>query len=114
MQQVTINLWADWIATVREVFQGSGYTIPEHYSDDDVSVLYFRQTHEDDAAQEQHVTNRARLEHLQETILANLDGVIVPDIQLRTGYMGDCFEFKWVYQQGEHIVEQQSKYRIPL
>ena len=58
--------------------------------------------------------NEKRLKELQKKLLDNLEAVIVPDIRRLTDYRGDRFEFQWVYNQGEHLVEKNSRYRIPL
>jgi len=115
MYDVEINLYGDWVETVREVFRGSGHPLPDDWSDEEVGLQYYLQTIEDEEeAEEQRAANEARIRGLQNTILRNLDAVIVPDIRKRTGYTGNRFRFKWVYYQGEHIVEECSSYRIPI
>ncbi|WP_238357623.1 hypothetical protein [Cohnella zeiphila] len=80
-----------------------------------MSRTYFRQTSDtDEEAVKQAYDNEKRLKELQKKLLDNLEAVIVPDIRRRTDYRGDRFEFRWVYNQGEHIVESHSRYRIPL
>ncbi|XEC95569.1 hypothetical protein AB6A23_03070 [Paenibacillus tarimensis] len=115
MYDVEINLYGDWIRTVREVFRGSGHPLPDEWSDEEVGLQYYLQTAQnDEEAERQRNENEARLRVLQNTILRNLDQVIAPDIRKRTGYKDTRFRFKWVYMQGEHIVEEYSSYRIPL
>jgi len=115
MYDVEINLYGDWVETVREVFRGSGHPLPDDWSDEEVGLQYYLQTIEDEEeAEEQRAANEARIRALQNTILRHLDAVIVPDIRKRTGYAGNRFRFKWVYYQGEHIVEECSSYRIPI
>ena len=57
---------------------------------------------------------KERFRIIQETIVTNLDSLIIPDIRKRTGYTGVKFQFHWVYAEGEHIIEKCSEYRIPL
>lgn len=115
MYDVEINLYGDWIRTVREVFQGSGHPLPEEWSDEEVGLQYYLQTAKDaEEAEMRRAGNEARLLGMQNTLLRNLNETIVPDIRERTGYQGDRFRFKWVYYQGEHIIEECSSYRIPL
>lgn len=115
MSRVKIDLFGDWIETVREIFRGSGFPFEPGTPDAVVGQTYYRQSADtDEEARRLSEENESRLRSMQATILEHLDGVIVPDIRARTGYEGDDFEFKWVYQQGEHIVETFSKYRIPL
>ncbi|MDQ8737322.1 hypothetical protein [Paenibacillus sp. LHD-38] len=115
MNGMEINLYQDWIDTVKEIFRGSGVPFHEGISDSEVALAYFMQTaqstEEAETLQEQ---NRERLDSLQQIILENFQTVILPDIRARTNYLGDDFVFKWVYNKGEHIVEQHSSYRIPL
>ncbi|MUT67529.1 hypothetical protein [Paenibacillus sp. NEAU-GSW1] len=115
MYEITIDLIRDWNDTVKEIFRGSGYPLPENISDEEIGIAYFMQTaqSEEEAAQ-LSAENRVRLSSLQQTIADNLESVIAPDIRSRTGYEGTQFSFKWVYNNGEHIVEERSSYRIPL
>ncbi|WP_127530473.1 hypothetical protein [Paenibacillus kobensis] len=113
--EVTIDLYRDWLNTVKEVFRGSGVEFTESVTDDDLAIAYFEQTSKsEEEAEKLSVDNEQRLFAIQQTILERLEDVIVPDIRKRTGYEGNQFHFQWVFQQGEHIVEQCSKYRIPL
>ncbi|MCM3628850.1 hypothetical protein M3194_16015 [Paenibacillus glycanilyticus] len=115
MHDITIDLYRNWIDTVKEVFRGSGNPLPGDLSDTEVAIRYFRQTapsDEEAAAQQQQ--NEERLRGLQQTIMDNFETVILPDIRNRTRYKGDRFCFQWVYNNGEHIIEEYSSYRIPL
>jgi hypothetical protein len=115
MYQITIDLYKDWTNTVKEVFRGTGHPLPEELSDQEVGSAYFRQTAQtDEEALLQQQSNEERLRGLQQTIVDNFEAVILPDIKARTGYQDNIFTFKWVYNNGEHIVEEHSSYRIPL
>lgn len=112
---IEINLYKDWINTVKEIFQGSGHPLPESISDREAAVAYFSQTAQsEEEAEQQADANEERLASLQQTIIDHFETVIVPDIRSRTNYAGDRFAFKWLYNKGEHIVEEHSSYRIPL
>jgi len=113
---IHIQLLNDWNDTVKVVFAGSGYPLPDNMSGEEIGIAYYMQTaqSEEEAARQQQ-ENAARLKQLQETILEHFESVILPDIRKRTGYNGDDFSFKWAYTpQGEQIFEQHSQYRIPL
>jgi len=113
--EVTIDLYRDWLNTVKEVFRGSGVEMPDSVTDDELAFAYFEQTAKSaEEAERLSVDNEQRLYAIQQTILERLEDVIVPDIRKRTGYEGSQFHFQWIFQQGEHIIEQRSKYRIPL
>lgn len=115
MSEVTMNLYGDWIRTVKEIFRNSGYPFEPGTPDAVVAQTYYRQTSDtDEQALERCSANEQRLRGYEQTIRDNLDSVIVPDIRKRTGYEGDRFEFQWVYMQGENIIELNSEYRIPL
>ncbi|WP_028611352.1 hypothetical protein [Paenibacillus harenae] len=115
MTNIQIHLYKDWIDTVKEIFRGSGHPLPEDIDDSDAALAYFMLTAaSEDEALKQRTANEERLMQLQRTILVNLDSVIWPDIRCKTGYAGDRLSFKWVYHKGEHIIEEQSSYRIPL
>ncbi|UVI30092.1 hypothetical protein [Paenibacillus spongiae] len=114
MFEVTINLYQDWIDTVKEVFRGSGHPLPDDMDEEDIAVAYFMQTMDEDAAVKQSAANKQRFDELEQTINHNLETLIIPDIRTRTNYQDNQFRFKWVYQQGEHIIEELSQYRIPL
>lgn len=112
---VTIDLYRDWLNTVKEVFRGSGHPLDDSLSDEEVAFAYYRQTaSSDEDADRQSSDNEQRLKTIQQTILDRLDDVIAPDIKLRTGYEENRYHFQWVFNQGEHIVENCSSYRIPL
>jgi hypothetical protein len=100
---------------VKEIFRGSGFPFEPGTPDSIVARTYFRQTSDsDEEAVRQAYGNEKRLKELQKKLMDNLETVIVPDIRLRTDYRGDRFEFQWVYNQGEHLIEKNSRYRIPL
>ncbi|WP_424768994.1 hypothetical protein [Paenibacillus sp. sgz302251] len=115
MTNIQINLYKDWIDTVKEVFRGSGHPLPESISDSEAALAYFLQTTAAEGeAKQQRDANEARLAELQAIILTNFETIILHDIRSRTSYLGDQFSFKWVFQGGEHIIEEYSSYRIPL
>ncbi|MBB3110786.1 hypothetical protein FHS18_002853 [Paenibacillus phyllosphaerae] len=114
MYEITIDLYRDWINTVLEMFRGAGHPLQEDLEDDEIAKLYYMETLPEDIAEMQSAANEQRLHILQQTLLDNMETVIVPDIRNRTGYSGNEFRFRWVYQGGEHIVEELSQYRIPL
>ncbi|MCA0753644.1 hypothetical protein KP806_01165 [Paenibacillus sp. N4] len=115
MAAIQMDLYRDWIDTVKEVFRGSGHPLPAGLSDSEAALAYFMQTAKDEEeAQSLSVQNEDRLKELQSVILTNFESVILPDIRSRTGYTGSDFVFKWIYNKGEHIIEQHSSYRIPL
>lgn len=111
---ITIHLLKDWTDTVREVFRGSGLEIPAAWSDDELGVYYYEQTLSPEEARAQYAATKAELDNMQATLLEHMESIVIPDIRKRTGYEGTNFEFAWVYQQGEHIIERHSKYRIPF
>ncbi|MFD0960772.1 hypothetical protein [Paenibacillus chungangensis] len=114
MFDVKMDLIEDWIKTVKEVFRGSGYPLEDGISEEELALLYYEQTLEGEQAQQAAAATLTRLRELEAAIRDNLSAVIVPDIRKRTGYKGDLFHFCWVYNQGEHIIEMESEYRIPL
>ncbi|GLX67649.1 hypothetical protein [Paenibacillus glycanilyticus] len=115
MYDITIDLHRNWIDTVKEVFRGSGQPLPEDLSDAEVAVIYYKQTAESEGeAVTQQKLNEDRLHGMQQTILDNFESVILPDIRKRTRYEGNRFCFQWVYNNGEHITEEYSSYRIPV
>ncbi|WP_219835474.1 hypothetical protein [Paenibacillus sp. R14(2021)] len=112
---ITIHLYEDWLETVKEVFRGSGQPLPADLTPDQVGLAYFLQTAPSkEAAKEQRDANELRLTEIQEALLTNFEAVVLPDLRRRTSYEGSQFAFKWVYNQGEHIIEAHSSYRIPL
>ncbi|MFC4812249.1 hypothetical protein [Paenibacillus sp. GCM10023250] len=114
--QITIDLYGDWVETVKQVFRGSGQPLPEDLTADQAALAYFLQTADSqEEALRQREDNEARLNELQQKLLDHFEAVVLPDIRSRTGYEGDVFVFRWVFGQGgEHIVEERSAYRIPL
>ncbi|MGG1313295.1 MULTISPECIES: hypothetical protein [Cohnella] len=115
MVNVTIDLYQDWLRTVREVFRGSGAPLPNEMTDEEVGRAYYLQTSEsEEQAEERRAANERRFSEMQRILLENLETVIVPDIRKRTGYEGERFHFRWVYMQGENIIEEFSEYWIPL
>ncbi|WP_068776281.1 hypothetical protein [Paenibacillus sp. FJAT-26967] len=112
---VEMDLYKDWIETVREIFRGSGAPLPPDMGDAEVGREYYLQTSpSEEAAEERREANEERIRQLQQTLLDNMDSVVVPDIRAKTNYTGSHFRFRWVYSQGEHIVEECSQYRISL
>jgi hypothetical protein len=115
MIDIQMDLYRDWLNTVKEIFRGSGHPLSEHIDDKETALTYFMQTAKTELEAEQlRTSNEERLLGLQKVIADNFEAVILPDIRSRTGYLGDRFSFKWVYKKGEHIVEEHSLYRIPL
>lgn len=114
MVKVTMDLVADWVSIVKEVFRGSGIVLEDGLTDDDIAQIYFLQSLPDDEALQLAEETIKRLRDMEAIIYENMDHVIIPDIRNRTQYQGDEFHFSWVYEQGEHIVETYSEYRIPL
>lgn len=115
MSGIGMDLYNDWIKTVEEIFRGSPQALPENIRGLDIAVAYFLQTAQSDEEAEMLAKqNKERFILMEKAIRDNFVSVILPDIRSRTGYAGDTFEFKWVYNQGEHIVEINSEYRIPL
>ena len=113
--EIEIDLYKDWIDTVKEVFRGSGHPLPDTISDWEAAFAYFSQTAQTDEEAEQKLeANEERLTRMQQIILDHFEDVILPDIRRRTGYSGSRFVFKWLYNKGEHVIEQHSSYRIPL
>lgn len=114
MHEIEMDLVGDWISIVKEVFRGSGIVLEDELTTEDIAEIYFLQSlPEAEALPLAHETLK-RLKEMEEIITANMDTVILPDIRTRTGYTGNQFHFSWVFDQGEHIVETYSEYRIPL
>lgn len=114
MYNIEMDLIADWVSIVKEVFRGGGIVLEDGLTTEDIAEIYFLQTlPEEEAIPLAHETLK-RLKDMEQIIVANMDTVIVPDIRNRTGYEGNEFHFSWVFDQGEHIVETYSEYRIPL
>ncbi|MFX3635080.1 MAG: hypothetical protein ACE3L7_19080 [Candidatus Pristimantibacillus sp.] len=115
MYEITMDLLRDWNETVKEVFRGSGVPLRDDMSDEEIGISYFMQTAStEEEALRMHKSNEERIRGLQQTITGNFEAVILPDIRSRTRYEGNQFSFQWVYNNGEHIVEEYSSYRIPL
>ena len=118
MFNVTMDLVQDWIKTVKEILQRSGIAVPdeqiEELSYEAIAIRYFQLTMSEEQAKTAAMEELARLRGLENTIHTHLASTILPDIRKRTRYEGDEFHFCWVYNEGEHIVELKSEYRIPL
>lgn len=114
MNQIHIDLYQDWLKTVRDIFRGSGRPLPDDMADEEVALQYFLENAPYEEARMQRDVNIERFRYIQETICNHLDAMIIPDIRSRTGYTGERFAFHWVYADGEHIVETYSEYRIAL
>lgn len=114
MYEITIDLINDWADTAKEVLKGSGYALEEGLSSEEVALRYFLHSQPEEQARELAVETLRRLREMEEIIISHMDSTIVPDIRSRTKYVGDAFHFSWVYNQGEHIIELNSEYRIPL
>jgi len=110
-----MDLYRDWNETVKEIFRGSGYPLPDDMDEKTIGVVYFMQTaQKEEEAEQMRAANEERIRGLQTTITEHFEAVILPDIRSRTGYEGEEFSFKWIYQNGEHIIEEHSSYRIPI
>lgn len=114
MYEIAIDLVTDWVNTVKEVLNGSGYTLEEGLSNEEIAVHYFLHSQSDDVAQALAMDTLRKLREMEEIIIGHMDSTIVPDIRSRTKYQGNAFHFSWVYNEGEHIIELNSEYRIPL
>ncbi|QHT59468.1 hypothetical protein GXP70_05450 [Paenibacillus lycopersici] len=113
--EISIHLYDDWVDTVKVIFRGSGHPLPDHLTPDQAALAYFLQTAaSQEEALRQRAENEERLHDIQQKLVDNFETVILPDLRSRTGYEGHAFAFKWVYNQGEHIIEEHSSYRIPL
>ena len=87
--EITINLYADWLETVKQVFRGSGQPLPEDLTPDQVALAYFLQTAPSkEEALRQRDANEARLTDMQQKLLDNFEAVVLPDLRGRTGYEG--------------------------
>lgn len=114
MYQIEMNLVADWISIVKEVFRGGGIVLEDGLTTEDIAEIYFLQSlPEEEAIPLAHETLK-KLTEMEQIIHTHMDSTIIPDIRARTGYEGNQFHFSWVFDQGEHIVETYSEYRIPL
>ena len=114
MYKVTMDLIGDWTKTVKEIVQSAGGTLAGESTSEDIALRYFLLTKPEEQAHRAAEAELTRLREMEQTISDHLESMIVPDIRKRTNYNGDEFHFCWVYNQGEHIVELNSEYRIPL
>jgi len=114
MYDIKMDLVADWISIVKEVFRGAGIVLEDGLTEEDIAQIYFLQSLPEEEALPLASETLARLKEMENIIVSNMDTVIVPDIRQRTGYEGNAFHFSWVFDQGEHIIETNSEYRIPL
>ncbi|WP_166237761.1 hypothetical protein [Paenibacillus turpanensis] len=112
--RVEIDLVKDWIAFLSRTLAEAGHPIAGDLLVEQVPIRFYGLQHPQPEAERLADEAMKRLQLLQQTILDNLNSVIVPDLRARTGYDGDELLFRWVYQDGEHIVEEKSQYRIPL
>ncbi|MHA6482590.1 hypothetical protein ACX1C1_11890 [Paenibacillus sp. strain BS8-2] len=114
MYEITMDLRNDWIKTVKEVLRGAGYEMEDGLPASEVAEHYFRLSLPDDKAAELASETLRRLQEMESIIIDHMNSTIVPDIRERTQYQGNEFHFSWVYNQGEHIIELNSEYRIPI
>ncbi|RIX60383.1 hypothetical protein D3P08_02125 [Paenibacillus nanensis] len=114
MYEITMDLVADWVNTVKEVLRGSGYPLEDGLPNEEIALRYFLHSQPEERAQELATDTLGKLREMEEIIISHMDSTIVPDIRMRTKYQGNAFHFSWVYNQGEHIIELNSEYRIPL
>lgn len=114
MYEITMDLTSDWIKTVKEVLRGAGYEMEEGLPAGEIAEHYFRLSLPDDEAAGLAAETLRRLKEMESIIIEHMNSTIVPDIRQRTKYEGDKFHFSWVYNEGEHIVELHSEYRIPI
>ena len=114
MYDIEMDLVGDWISIVKEVFRGGGIVLEDGLTEEDIAQIYFLQSLPEEQALPLAAETLERLREMETIIEANMDTVIVPDIRQRTSYEGNVFHFSWVFDQGEHIIETNSEYRIPL
>lgn len=114
MYEIKMDLVADWISIVKEVFRSGGIVLEDGLTNDDIAEIYFLQSLPEEEALPLAQETLKKLQDMEQVIQAHMDSTIVPDIRQRTGYEGNQFHFSWVFDQGEHIVETYSEYRIPL
>ena len=114
MYEIEMDLVADWISIVKEVFRGGGIVLEDGLTVEDIAQIYFMQSLPDEEAIALAHETLQKLQDMEQVIQAHLETTIVPDIRQRTSYEGNTFHFSWVFDQGEHIVETHSEYRIPL
>ena len=114
MYEITMDLVTDWVNTVKEVLQGAGYPLEDGLPAEEIALRYFLHSQPEETAQTLAVDTLRKLKEMEEIIISHMDSTIVPDIRTRTKYVGNEFHFCWVYNQGEHIIELNSEYRIPI
>jgi len=114
MYDMTMDLTGDWIKTIKEILKSAGDVLVEDSSEKELAFRYFQLTMSDEQAEEAAIAALLRLQEMDVIIRSNLEAIIIPDIRKRTKYEGNEFHFCWVYNQGEHIVELNSEYRIPI
>lgn len=114
MYEIEMDLVGDWLSIVKEVFRGSGIVLEDGLTAEDVAEIYFLQSLPQEEAIPLAQETLKRLQEMELVITQHMDSTIVPDIRNRTAYTGNQFHFSWVFDQGEHIVETYSEYRIPL
>ena len=114
--EINIHLYQDWLDAVKQIFLGSGAPLPASLSDEEIGLAYYIQTSSSEQeAEERRSANEQRIKQLQQTLLDNLESMIIPDIVSKTSYSGQQLHFRWVFAQGgEHIIEEYSEYRISL
>lgn len=80
--KVEMDLYNDWIETVKEIFRGSGAPLPQDWSAEEVGREYYLQTSSsEEEAEERRKANEQRLTDMQRTLLDNMETVVVPDIR---------------------------------
>lgn len=114
MYEITMDLVSDWVNTVKEVQNGAGFPVEDGLSTEEIALRYFLHSQPEETAQALAADTLRKLREMEEIIISHMDSTIVPDIRTRTKYQGNAFHFSWVYNQGEHIIELNSEYRIPL
>lgn len=114
MYDIVMDLKNDWAKTAMEVLRGAGSDTEEGQSFEEIAGLYFRLSQPEEQAAALVGETVRRLEEMERIIYSHIEDTIVPDIRQRTRYEGNNFHFCWVFNEGEHIVELNSEYRIPL
>ena len=114
MYDIEMDLVADWISVVKEVFRGGGIVLEDGLTVEDIAQIYFLQSLPEEEANALAHETLQKLQDMEQVIQTHLETTIVPDIRQRTNYEGNKFHFSWIFDQGEHIVETYSEYRIPL
>ncbi|MHA7966297.1 hypothetical protein ACX93W_19410 [Paenibacillus sp. CAU 1782] len=114
MYEISMDLKSDWAKTALEVLRGAGSAIDDNAGFQETALNYFLLTMPQEQAEAMTDETGRRLEEMENIVISHMQDTIVPDIRERTRYTGNTFHFCWVYNQGEHIVELNSEYRIPL